>query len=89
MGTKNNPGNYDCYAKAEPDEPMFVLLARDEYAPMLVGLWVAIKAGRMDEKKCLEALQCAQNMVQWFGANKERLAEEAAEKTAKRLETGL
>lgn len=21
MGTKNNPGNFDCYANAEPDEP--------------------------------------------------------------------
>jgi hypothetical protein len=29
MGTKSNPGPFDCYAKAEPDEPMFVLLARD------------------------------------------------------------
>lgn len=29
MGTKNNPGAFDCYANAEPDEPMFVLLARD------------------------------------------------------------
>jgi len=40
MGTKNNPGNYDCYENAEPDEPMFVLLARDPLAPFLVRLWV-------------------------------------------------
>ena len=33
MGTKNNPGQFDCYRNAEPDEPMFVLLARDERAP--------------------------------------------------------
>ena len=29
MGTKNDPGVFDCYAAALPDEPMFVMLARD------------------------------------------------------------
>lgn len=29
MGTKNNPGKYDCYAKLEPDEPHFVLRGKD------------------------------------------------------------
>jgi len=28
MATKKNPGEFDCYANAGPDEPMFVLLAR-------------------------------------------------------------
>ena len=23
MSTKNNPGSYDCYANADPDEPMW------------------------------------------------------------------
>ena len=23
MGTKNNPGSYDCYANLDPDEPYF------------------------------------------------------------------
>lgn len=45
MGTKANPGKYDCYAKAEPDEPIFVLLARDEHAPEVVRYWAALKAG--------------------------------------------
>ncbi len=45
MGTKNNPGKFDCYAKAEPDEPMFVLLARDRIAPTLVRIWAAIRSG--------------------------------------------
>ena len=40
MGTKNNPGEFDCYANAEPDEPMFVLLARDVLAPGIVDEWV-------------------------------------------------
>ena len=26
MGTKNNPGKWDCYANAEPDEPMIKLV---------------------------------------------------------------
>ena len=40
MGTKNDPAPFDCYANAEPDEPMFVLLARDGVAPATVRQWV-------------------------------------------------
>jgi len=43
MGIKNNPGKFDCYFKAEPDEPMFVLLARDLLAQVLVDLWATLK----------------------------------------------
>jgi hypothetical protein len=42
VGTKNDPGKYDCYEKAEPDEPMFVLLARDPLAPQLVRHWALL-----------------------------------------------
>jgi hypothetical protein len=42
MGTKNNPGRYDCYEKAEPDEPMFILLARDPLAANLVRMWASL-----------------------------------------------
>lgn len=45
MGTKNNPGKFDCYANAKPDEPLFVLLARDPLAPFLVSMWAAIRMG--------------------------------------------
>lgn len=45
MGTKNNPGKFDCYEAADPDEPMFVLLARDASAPHLVRLWAAVRIG--------------------------------------------
>lgn len=44
MGTKNNPGSFDCYANAEPDEPMFTLLARDPLAPGLVRIWAALRS---------------------------------------------
>lgn len=40
MGTKNNPGKFDCYDAALPDEPMFVLLARDP----VVREWVRRRA---------------------------------------------
>lgn len=45
MATKNNPGTYDCYAKADPDEPMFILLGRDKHAAEVVRYWVALKSG--------------------------------------------
>ena len=34
MATKTKPGAFDCYSKAEPDEPVFTLLARDPSAPL-------------------------------------------------------
>lgn len=43
MGTKNNPGKFDCYEKAEPDEPMFTLLARDPQGADFVHLWAALR----------------------------------------------
>lgn len=51
MGTKNNPGNFDCYANALPDEPMFVLLGRDPLAPGLTQIWAMIRAGNRAEAK--------------------------------------
>lgn len=40
MGTKKNPGKYDCLSKAEPDEPYFTLLGRDSSAPSLIIEWI-------------------------------------------------
>ncbi len=45
MGSKAEPGKHDCYANAELDEPMFVLLARDPVAPWLVRAWRALRDG--------------------------------------------
>lgn len=39
MGTKANPGAYDCYAKLKDDEPHFVLMGRDPLAGTLVRAW--------------------------------------------------
>lgn len=63
MGTKNNPGKFDCYENAEPDEPMFILLARDPLAPILVEQWAALRehmAG--NPSKVAEARECAASM---------------------------
>jgi hypothetical protein len=48
MGTKNNPGKFDCYENAEPDEPLFVLLARDPLAPFLVSIWSKLRMGDLE-----------------------------------------
>lgn len=77
MGSKNEPGNFDCYANALPDEPMFILLARDPSGPHLVEEWAArrraaIDDGRRPESDMAmvdEARQCATNMRRWREAN--------------------
>lgn len=73
MGTKNNPGPFDCYAKADPDEPMFVLLGRDPLAPILVRLWIEFRelSCKTDEenKKLNEAVDCAIAMDNWRRRN--------------------
>lgn len=66
MGSKNNPGRFDCYAAAGPDEPMFILLARDPMAPMLVRLWAAQRyQEHEDPAKVAEARECAEAMEVW------------------------
>lgn len=63
MATKENPGAFDCYANAEPNEPMFVLLGRDKHAPALVEAWAMQRenAGE-DPAKVAEARECARSM---------------------------
>lgn len=39
MSSKNNPGEFDCYAEAMPSEEMFILLERDELAAGVVRSW--------------------------------------------------
>lgn len=68
MATKNNPGKWDCYANAAPDEPMFVLLGRDPTAALLVHIWCALREGLGDvagRDQLLEAEQCAEALEAW------------------------
>jgi hypothetical protein len=70
VSTKNNPSLYDCYAKALPDEPMFILLARDPIAPDLIRQWAEqrLEEGE-DREKVDEAFACADAMDKWRVAN--------------------
>ena len=72
MGTKNNPGKYDCYDNMDPDEPHFVLRAKDPLAPTLVRMWLTLRKqlnpaepGTAEYEKQEEALTCAVNMENW------------------------
>lgn len=77
MGSKNNPGEFDCYANALPDEPMFILLARDPDAPRLVEAWAINRTNAIakserpdsDMKSVKEAWECANKMREWRAAN--------------------
>lgn len=70
MGTKDTPGKFDCYDAAEDDEPMFVLLARDPIAPLLVQLWANMRdltaSTPEDMDKIAEAFGCAADMERWL-----------------------
>jgi hypothetical protein len=78
MSTKQNPGKFDCYSNAEPDEPMFVLLARDPAAPLMVLLWSRIREKYQDKSKKFlndnskiqEARDCADEMRKWMADNR-------------------
>lgn len=66
MASKNNPGKFDCYTNAHPDEPMFVLLGRDPMAGRLVRIWASLReAHGEDPAKVSEARACAESMDQW------------------------
>jgi hypothetical protein len=56
-----------CMAKAKDDEMTFVLLARDEAAPVAIRAWIneRIRLGmnKPDDPKLIEALQCARIMI--------------------------
>ena len=73
MGTKENPAPFDCYANALPDEPMFVLLARDPHAPRLLEEWAIQRRKdidmnerpKSDDAMVKEAIECAEAMRDW------------------------
>jgi hypothetical protein len=72
VGTKNNPGKFDCYAKAALDEPMFVLLGRDKFGASLVRLWAeARRADGEDPAKVEEAWTCSEAMLGYCIARKD------------------
>lgn len=66
MGTKKNPARYDCYANADPNEPMFILLGRDIGARALVEAWANQRAANGEDPAIVaEARDCAAAMRVW------------------------
>jgi hypothetical protein len=76
--SKKHPPNFNCYENAEEDEPMFIVLARDKDAPLLVRMWAllreqAIEMGAKptsDMAQVTEAKQCAYEMERWRRLNR-------------------
>ena len=55
-----------CLAKSADDEPLFILCARDCYAPMTVREWAKrLSGGNGPDAKVDDAIACAQAMEQW------------------------
>lgn len=91
MGTKNQPGIYDCLAKAEDDEPYFVLLGRDSSAPALITAWVnqrrhKIRVGLVpntpaEHAQIAEAGELAKAMLEFQA--KRKAAQQAAQQPRK------
>ncbi len=77
MGSKNNPGKFDCYNSALPDEPTFTLLARDPDFFRLVRKWAkrrsyAVQCGdrpQSDMDMVVEADECAYDGREWRKKN--------------------
>lgn len=77
MGTKNNPGEFDCYANALADEPMFVLLARDPNFYRFLYKWADDRAADIrcglrpesDWPMVYEARECAAAGEKWRKEN--------------------
>lgn len=69
MGTKTSPGQFDCYANAEPNEPMFVLLGRDPSAAFAVRAWIRhrIVTGKNlpSDNQIQEGLKLVEELERW------------------------
>lgn len=87
MSSKLNPGDYDCYAKAEPDEPMFILLGRDRDASTMVKMWAFLRMEQIamglrpesDRAQVSEAMRCATEMEIWARDRRNKEAQAALE----------
>jgi hypothetical protein len=62
--------NCSCLEKAAPDEPIFVLRAKDKLAPVVVKIWSLLGATwGVPYEKTSEARDCAQAMEDWQKRN--------------------
>ena len=82
MTTKNNPGKFDCYTLAHPDEPIFTLLGRDKDAAVVVKMWAFLRLQQIelglrpqsDRAQVTEAFMCATEMEIWNKAYQSKRA---------------
>lgn len=94
MGTKLSPGEFDVYGALLPDEPYFVLAARDPSAPEMLRIWSRHRRDRVleesgnhpftekqesDLRKCTASDAVADDMVIWRKANDGRWRQDASE----------
>jgi hypothetical protein len=54
-----------CLNKATPDEPLFVLRAKDPTAPQAIRQWAAMNDGIQPAEKVAQALAIAEDMDDW------------------------
>lgn len=79
MSTKNHPSIFNCYKAALPDEPMFVMLARDPAAPATLRYWAEQRrllgkvATEDDQERIAEAIGLAYRMENWRTVNSDPL----------------
>jgi hypothetical protein len=59
LGTKINPGRWDCYERAAPDEQTFTLVDRDPLAPFLVSIWSKLRIGDPIAARAVFDTMCA------------------------------
>lgn len=80
MGTKKDPGAFDCYNKAMTDEPRFTLIARDPQFAELITAWAdrrerEVSCGarpQADLEMVSEARKCADDGARWRRAANEK-----------------
>ena len=78
MGTKNNPGDINCYGNANGDEPIFVLRSTDKSAPAIIRIWACFYKTRKEQEnsygpaehnKYESALEIARHMEKYYNEN--------------------
>lgn len=69
-----------CLNKAAPNEPLFVLRAKDPIAPMTLRHWAAMADNKHEPTKVAEALKLAEEMETWRKRHVAMPVECAAEK---------
>ena len=76
MGTKNNPGTFDCHGHAGADEPIFTIRAKDPVGAAAVRAWIKLReAAKLDKPqeaaRLMEAEMVATAMEEWRTVNVE------------------